>query len=417
MWLAILAASAANIGTNVHLPPTDTLDTAVDLGGAWIRIDLNWDVAQPAQNQWNWAPFDAVIDGAKARGLRVYATLGYTPAWASSGDRRGDGAHNDVPTGTTYRAFVEAAVARYKTKVDVFGTWNEPNLTDFFEGSKPEWIDVVYRPAVQGIRAQCPTCVVAGPEVATIGDLYDDYISAALAAAVPDVLAAHIYAAFPEDDSAAGVTKDSFYNKLEAHRVVAGISIGPPSIREVAVAAGQLSLPIWITETGRESPVGDTAKLENQRMFVQRVLDAMGSRSWWGGTMFYELTEEHPNGMWPDIHWGLALRVADPDATPLDNFTHKPAYDYLKQRLAAAPPPADDAGVPDGGAGADAGGGGGNGGGPDGGLGGDDPKAPAGCGCGTSTPSGGHALVALGVIAGLRRRPRRRARSTTPMRS
>jgi hypothetical protein len=45
----------------------------------------------------NWAPFDAVIDAATARGLRVYATLGYTPAWASTGNRKGDGAHIQKP--------------------------------------------------------------------------------------------------------------------------------------------------------------------------------------------------------------------------------------------------------------------------------------------------------------------------------
>ncbi len=392
MWLALLAASAANIGTNVHLPPSDTLDLAADLGGAWIRIDLNWDLAEPAQGQWNWAPFDAVIDGAVARGLKVYATLGYTPAWASTGNRRGDGAQNDVPDAAAYRAFVEAAVDRYQTKVAAFGTWNEPNLADFFEGTRQEWIDVVYRPAVQGIRARCATCVIAGPEVATIGDAYDDYIAAALAAAVPTILSAHIYAAFPEDDSAAGFTKDSFYNKLESHRVV-GPYMGPPSIREAAVAAGQAALPVWITEVGRQSPMGDAAQLEAQRKYVQRVLDAMDSRPWWGGTIFYEISEEHPDGMWPDIHWGLALRTSDPDASPLDDFARKPAFDYLKMRLATTPPqPGDDAGAdgtpvqP---------------GGPDAGD-GSTPDGPAGCGCTSSDPGG--VLVGIGVAALLRRR-------------
>ncbi|HSD86927.1 MAG TPA: hypothetical protein VLB44_05410 [Kofleriaceae bacterium] len=401
MWLAILAAGAANIGTNVHLPPADTLDLAVDLGGQWIRIDLNWDTAEPAENQWNWAPFDAVIDGAKARGLKVYATLAYTPAWASTGNRRGDGNTNDVPVTAKYRAFVEAAVARYKTKVDVFGTWNEPNLADFFEGSRTEWIDSVYTPAVLGIRAQCPTCTIAGPEVATIGSVYGEYVQAALAAQPPTILSAHIYASFPEDDSSAGVTKDSFYNKLEKRRVIGPWS-GPISIREAQIAAGQTSLPVWITETGEQSPVGDAAKLETQRLYYQRVLDAMDSRSWWGGTIFYEMSEEHPNGMWPDVHWGIALRTSDPDATPLDDFQVKPAYSYLKTRLAQTPPAAGDAGVAD-----DAGGGGGPGLGNDAGT-GDDPQGMAsGCGCG-ATPISADTPIMIAAAGVLLRRRRRR---------
>lgn len=400
MWTALVlagAASAANIGTNVHLPPSDTLDVAVELGGAWIRIDLNWDLAEPAQGQWNWAPFDAVIDGAKARGLKVYATLAYTPAWASSGNRRNDGANNDVPAGNTYRTFVEAAVARYKTKVDVFGTWNEPNLADFFEGTRDEWIDVVYRPGVLGIRAQCPSCVVAGPEVATIGNAYAGYIQAALAAEVPNVLAGHIYASFPEDDSAAGVTKDSFYNKLDAHRVQLPFYEGPLSIREAAIAAGHPELPIWITETGRQADLADAGQLEAQRKQAERLMDAMASRPWWGGTIFYELSEEHPDGMWPDIRWGMVLRTSAPDGTPLDDFARKPVFTYVQQRLAASPPAGADAGV-------DAGSGGGNPAGPDGGVDPDAANPAAGCGCATGAPSRGGVLIALGVVLALRRR-------------
>lgn len=401
-WLGLLiAASSTTVGTNVHLPPADVLDLAADLGGGWVRIDLNWDIAQPQPGAFDWTVFDAVIDNARARGLQVYATMGYTPAWASTGNRHGDASSNDVPDSAAYRAFVEAAVARYRDRVAVFGTWNEPNLGDFFEGTKQEWIDVVYRPAILGIRAQCPDCTIAGPEVATIGDQYDDYIRAALAVEHPTILSAHIYASFTEDDSAAGTTKDSFLNKLEARRTIGGIAIGQPSIRESMLAAGA-DLPIWITETGRQATSDNASQLESQRLFTQRVLDAMEARSWWAGTIFYELTEEHPGGLWPDIHWGLALRTADPDASPLDNFAAKPAYDYLKQRLAAAPP-AGDAGPtnPPGGAPDDAGPAGGG----DAGL--DDSPAPAGCGCqGPSTP-GAELLGWLGLAMLLRRRKER----------
>jgi MYXO-CTERM domain-containing protein len=404
IWLPLLAAGAANFGSNVHLPPTDTLDLEVDLGGKWIRIDFNWDIAQPAQGTFNWQPFDTVIDAAVARGLRVYATMGYTPAWASTGDRMGDGASNDVPDPAAYRAFVEAAVTRYKDRVGIFGTWNEPNLGQFFEGTRDEWIANVYRPAVLGIRAACPTCIVAGPEVATIGTAYADYIQAALAAEVPTVLSGHIYADFPEDNPQAGLTKDSYYNKLDAHRVI-GPFQGPLSIRESAIAAGHSELPVWITETGRAAAVGNATDLEGQRKFMQHMLDAMDTRPWWAGTIIYELSEEHPGGAFPDDHFGIVLRTADPDATPLDNFQHKPAYDYRKARLAAAPPPMDDAGVGDAGvsnpdaldpANPDAGG---NGEQPGGG--------PAGCGCATSGPSSGELLLGLGAIAILGRRRRR----------
>jgi len=401
MSLALATVGAFSIGTAVHLPPSDTLDLQVDLGAKWVRIDLNWDLVEPAEGVWNWAPIDAVVDAAKQRGLRVYATLGYTPAWASTGDRKGDGATNDVPVAAKYRDFVVAAVTRYHATVDVFGTWNEPNLGQFFEGTRDEWIDIVYKPCLEAVHQTCPTCVTAGPEVATISDQYANYIQAALAAAVPTVLSAHIYASFPEDDAGAGLTKDSFYNKLDAHRLIPGIYEGPLSIRESAHAAGHDELPIWITETGWQAAVGNATQLEAQRKFVQRTLDAMETRSWWGGTIYYEASEEHPGGAWPDIHYGLALRTSDPDATPLDDFQTKPAFDYLKMRLAAIGP-STDAGtsVDDGGATGDGHGTSGN----NGDAGSSDPSHPAGCGC--TTTRGADVLpllVALGWLARRRR--------------
>lgn len=352
MLVPVLVA-AASVGANVHLPPPDTLDLADELGVGWVRIDFNWDLAEPVNGSYDWAPFDAVIDGAAARGLNVFATIGYGPAWASiSGNRDGGSTSNDVPDPAEYQQFVTDAAARYVGKVQAWGTWNEPNLGDFFEGTREEWLANAFIPAVDGIRAGCPSCLVVGPELASIGDQYAVYFEAALAARGGDldVVSFHIYSSFPEDDSEAGVTKDSFYNKLDAHRIVevGGFVVyeGPLSAREVMVAQGYGALPLWITETGNQAVVGDAASLEDQRRYVNRVLDAMEARAWWGATMFYELTEEHPGGLWPDIHWGLALRVADPDGSYADNFERKPAFDDLAARLATAPPGPDAGPVP-----------------------------------------------------------------------
>jgi len=184
--------------------------------------------------------------------------------------------------------------------------------------------------------------------------------------------------------------------------VIPGIYEGPLSIRESAHAAGHDELPVWITETGWEATTGNAGELEAQRKFVERTLDAMQTRAWWGGIIYYEVSEEHPGGMWPDIHWGLVLRTSDPDASPLDNFQHKPAYDYLKTRLAAIGPQVDAGpGLDDAGATGDAHGGNGN----NGDAGTTDPAHPAGCGC--HTTRGADALPLLAALALLGRRRRR----------
>lgn len=422
---------AAAIGMNVHLPPSDTLDLAKELGGEWIRIDFNWDIGEPQKGNYDWSAFDAVIDAAKARNLKVFATIGYTPQWASQGNTKGDGFNNDVPDAAAYKAFVLAATQRYADgRVAAWGTWNEPNLGDFFEGTMQQWIDSAFIPAVDAIKQGCPSCLIVGPELATIGDKYDVYLEAALAARGSDLdaISWHIYASFPEDDANAGVGKDSFYNKLDSHRVLkVGNTVvweGPLSVREVQNAKGFAGLPVWITETGREATVGNATELEAQRKYTERVMQAQNQRSWWQRTFIYELSEEHPNGLWPDIHWGLALRTHDPDGSYADNWQRKPAFDELRACIATGP-----TGGSGGGGGAPGGAGGTAGTSGSAGAGGTSSGGTAGAagsssggtsggttpadddgGCGCGVPRAPVTSAWLGVLAALGLRSRRRRR-------
>ena len=343
------SAAPVTVGVNVHLPPTDTLDLADELGSEWIRIDFNWNIGEPNRDEYSWTLFDNLVNAANARGLRVFATVGYGAAWASvSGDSGGDGPTNDVPDAVEYQQFVTLAAARYSDgRIEAWGTWNEPNLDTFFEGTKDQWLTNAFGPAIDGIKAGCPSCLIVGPELASIGDKYEEYLRAALQArgADLDVISHHIYASFPEDDGDAGVGKDSFYNKLDDHRLIMLGEIviyeGQKSVREVAVEEGYADLPIWISETGEEAVVGEAAELEAQRQYTERVVSAQETRPFWTVTMFYELSEEHPGGLWPDIHWGLALRIADADDSYADNFTRKPAFTWLAAYLDQPPDPVD----------------------------------------------------------------------------
>jgi hypothetical protein len=59
------------------------LDVARDAGARWLRFDVNWDVVQAGgPDSWAWEPFDRIVEGARARGLKVLGTIWYTPAWA-----------------------------------------------------------------------------------------------------------------------------------------------------------------------------------------------------------------------------------------------------------------------------------------------------------------------------------------------
>jgi Beta-galactosidase len=72
-------------GINVHLPSSALLDQVAAAGIAWIRVDFNWFMMEPARGVYDWTTTDAVVSDARARSLNIYATLAYSPAWANGG--------------------------------------------------------------------------------------------------------------------------------------------------------------------------------------------------------------------------------------------------------------------------------------------------------------------------------------------
>jgi hypothetical protein len=330
--LATPALAVQELGFNVHQSVDVGLDATHDAGLGWVRIDLDWLDAEPAQGALDFTLFDTIVDQARARGLEVLATVAYTPAWASSGDTKADGSNNDVPVAGAYAAFVTQVVQHFQGRVDHYELWNEPNLGVFFEGTPDDYVARVLVPGADAVHAACPSCKVVGPALASVGGQYDVWLDAALGAAKDkiDVVSGHAYAGFP--DMGAGGTSDDFFHKIEKHRVVKiGDTVvyeGPRAFKEVMDAHGATQ-PFWLTETGIEAALGDAPALEKQRTFARHVLEAMLPRPWWTTTIFYEAFDEPAGG----YHFGAVVH----DGTPPHGYTPKPMFDLIRFARAAQP--------------------------------------------------------------------------------
>src|SRR5919202_3901706 len=86
---AATAAASSPYGVNVHAPQGAELASQLDqvkaAGLGWVRIDFIWSAVEPRKGRYDWRLYDAIAAAAKARGLQVFATLAYTPAWATDG--------------------------------------------------------------------------------------------------------------------------------------------------------------------------------------------------------------------------------------------------------------------------------------------------------------------------------------------
>jgi Cellulase (glycosyl hydrolase family 5) len=129
------------------------LDRSAQSGAGFVRLALLWsevarqqpsgDAADPANPAYQWGAYDAAVRDADARGLQVMLTITKAPAWAEGpGRSRGAAAGTWRPNPAAFRAFAQAAAARYSgtfaglPRVRWWQLWNEPNLSTYLT---PQW--------------------------------------------------------------------------------------------------------------------------------------------------------------------------------------------------------------------------------------------------------------------------------------
>ncbi|HBH17651.1 MAG TPA: hypothetical protein DDX14_01650, partial [Cyanobacteria bacterium UBA9579] len=67
------------VGVNIRFTgaPSTDLDMIRDAGIKYIRRDLHWHNVERTRGSYNWTPYDQLVDGAAARGIKVVYILSY----------------------------------------------------------------------------------------------------------------------------------------------------------------------------------------------------------------------------------------------------------------------------------------------------------------------------------------------------
>ncbi len=121
-------------GINTALDP-DTKDlearlAAMQLAGIkWGRQDFTWRKIERQSGQYDFAPYDRLVEAFAARGIMLVGDLAYAPAFHDP--RTAEGVE-------AYAALARAAAKRYAGKVDHWQIWNEPN-GGFWKGSPQQY--------------------------------------------------------------------------------------------------------------------------------------------------------------------------------------------------------------------------------------------------------------------------------------
>lgn len=170
-------AAAPTVAINSHIPTPAESSMIAQAGVSAVRMDFNWFNFEPARGVFSWGYLDQTVAAARANGLQIFPSIGYTPKWAASlptcdnasTDSRFHCLNKTPVNVADWTNAVSAVVNRYKGQVLCWGIWNEPNLKGFFDGSEDDFVTKIFLPAAAAIRAADPTAKICGPELAGLG--------------------------------------------------------------------------------------------------------------------------------------------------------------------------------------------------------------------------------------------------------
>ena len=174
--------------------PADTMAGVHDqLGMNWVKAQIQWWLVEPdATGEDQWFFYDAVIDEAHNKGLRLMLSVVGAPAWT-----RAAGGENGPPDDyNEYARFLGEMIDRHPGKIDAIEVWNEQNLDREWtsaNGISPEDYVRFLQVAHDAIKAKDPNIIVISGALSPTGtgdwvSWADDfeYMDRALAAGMLD---------------------------------------------------------------------------------------------------------------------------------------------------------------------------------------------------------------------------------------
>ena len=135
-----------------------------------LRLEFPRPLIEPQANVYDWRRSDYIVRRARHYHVRLLPLLLYTPTW--------DGATPATPPHPqSWYRFVAAFAHRYRTAIDAYDLWDEPDLQLYWTGDAKDYVHDVLQPGYRAIKRADPHArvVLGGPQTADIPWLDDVY--------------------------------------------------------------------------------------------------------------------------------------------------------------------------------------------------------------------------------------------------
>jgi hypothetical protein len=141
------------------------------LGMDWVKQQVRWDHFSTEPGQMDWSGYDAMVDAAAERDLKVMLSVVGAPDWTRTyfDDNPQAAPPNDL---AQFADFLGDLVDRYQGRIHAIEVWNEQNLDrewDTEEGVKAERYVEMLRLAFQVIKSRDPNIIVISGALSPTG--------------------------------------------------------------------------------------------------------------------------------------------------------------------------------------------------------------------------------------------------------
>jgi hypothetical protein len=172
-----------NTAFNPDSPDLEARLKAMQQAGIkWGRQDFTWKRIEKQKGEYDFEPYDRLVEKCRHYGLLLFGNLTYNPEFHDMRTAEGIEA---------YCAFARAAVKRYAGKVDHWQIWNEPNLG--YLGGDPDHYAKLLAAAGKAIHDTNPDSKVLGLNMAFCDALWTEQILRRVPLDCFDVICFHPY--------------------------------------------------------------------------------------------------------------------------------------------------------------------------------------------------------------------------------
>ena len=274
-------------------------EMAQAIGIKWSREEMSWNYIDSQPGQWRFDRYDTAVDVAYSHGISLFGLLDYCVEWASTAPPDAERRWLWMPEINAWKNYVHHIVDRYKDKIKHWQVWNEPNISGFWQ-PEPNFVDYTKRlkashEIIKKIdsNAKILGCNTSRCDQNFIGGVFKEggfeYM---------DILGVHPYR-YPRTPEETNLTGD---------------------MRELVTLMEKYgeAKPIWITEVGWPTHVGDErASTEKKqaamivRLYIQAIVSNCVEKIFW-----YNYRNDGLDKNYNEHNFGILHR----------DFTTKPAY-------------------------------------------------------------------------------------------